>query len=81
MTTTERGTADLPLPLPPDRQDGTRRGTSLEVRVTVEDCPSARTALPQLVLQVTDDAGRVAQPSLSYDAAFLGTLLSSACPS
>jgi hypothetical protein len=81
LTLVENGSTDLPLALPPDRRDGTRRGTSMEVRVTVVDCALARTARPQVELQVVDEAQRVAQVSFDYDPAFLGTLLSDACPS
>ena len=75
------GPVSLPLRLPPRPGFGSRQTTSLEVRLEVTDCTSARTALPQLELRVVDENGRTGQPLVGYDPAFLGTLLSAACPS
>lgn len=81
VAVTERGPAALPLALPPGRRDGTGRGTSLELQVTVVDCAQARGAPPQVELLLRDEAGRVSQPLVAYEPAFLASLVSDTCPS
>ncbi|MCW2680773.1 MAG: hypothetical protein JWM62_2174 [Frankiales bacterium] len=49
--------------------------------MTVADCAAARTSSPEVLFPYTGADGAEAETTLGYDPAFLGTLLSSACPS
>lgn len=72
------GGSGLPVTLPP-RGGGADELTTLVLLLEVTDCAAAAAAPARLVFSVSDDRGRVAQPSADYPPSLLEELLSRDC--
>lgn len=75
----DQGEALLPVALPRRGGQDAGRGLTFELLLNVTDCRVAQTARPQLAFRFTDDVGRVSQPLIGYEPAFLSSLLADSC--